>query len=196
MAWRRTGAKPLSEPMLTQFIDIYVALRRRWVNSPTFDDIIHGSQLISITAWRLFDTKAWPKSVIMALKHCQIKIQFNSFHKMHLWCMKSHFRSRNIYSKTSELTRNIHGKGEIRAKYKTINTNVQKIKIFHCENLIDYAPNYLWYGFKGELGIEKMVVILQTFWKAFLWMKIFQSQMKIHWNMLRDYLKISQHWFR
>ena len=27
MAWRRIGDKPLSEPMLTQFTDIYVALR-------------------------------------------------------------------------------------------------------------------------------------------------------------------------
>ena len=33
MAWRRTGGKPLSEPMLTQFTDVYAALGgNTWVN--------------------------------------------------------------------------------------------------------------------------------------------------------------------
>ena len=35
MAWRRTGDKPLSEPMLTQFIDAYeCGTVGRWVKQP------------------------------------------------------------------------------------------------------------------------------------------------------------------
>ena len=33
MAWRRTGAKPLSGPMLTQFADAYMRHKGRWVNA-------------------------------------------------------------------------------------------------------------------------------------------------------------------
>ena len=32
MAWRRTGDKPLPEPMLTQFTDAYMRHWGRWVN--------------------------------------------------------------------------------------------------------------------------------------------------------------------
>ena len=32
MAWRRTGDKPLSEPMLTRFTDAYMRHKGRWVN--------------------------------------------------------------------------------------------------------------------------------------------------------------------
>ena len=35
MAWRRTGDKPLPEPMLTHFPDAYIGTRGRWVMKPT-----------------------------------------------------------------------------------------------------------------------------------------------------------------
>ena len=31
MAWRRIGVKPLSEPMLTRFTDIYMRTKGRWI---------------------------------------------------------------------------------------------------------------------------------------------------------------------
>ena len=39
MAWRRTGDKPLSEPMMTQFNDAYMRTRPQWVkiNEASFD---------------------------------------------------------------------------------------------------------------------------------------------------------------
>ena len=46
MAWRRTGDKPLSEPLLTHFIDAYAALEGdendKWniINEPSFIDTI------------------------------------------------------------------------------------------------------------------------------------------------------------
>ena len=53
MGWRRTGAKPLSEAMLTQFIDAYIYIcgaRGRWVNTLAPDD----------TMWR---HRTWSASV-------------------------------------------------------------------------------------------------------------------------------------
>ena len=59
MAWRRTGDKPLSEPMLTQFTDAFMRHQGRWVNmclkGITFDyqscsliwhDIMYNSSLM------------------------------------------------------------------------------------------------------------------------------------------------------
>ena len=36
MAWRRTGDKPLPEPMLTQFTDAYICHMGRWVKAHRF----------------------------------------------------------------------------------------------------------------------------------------------------------------
>ena len=51
--------------------------------------------------------------------------------------------------------------------------------------------------FLTHWGWDKMAAIFQTFLNAFLWMKIYELQLRFHWSLfLRVQLSIFQHWFR
>ena len=46
-------------------------------------------------------------------------------------------------------------------------------------------------------GQDEVVAILQVFWNAFSWMKMYEFQLIFHWHLsLRVQLTIFQHWFR
>ena len=53
-------------------------------------------------------------------------------------------------------------------------------------------------GWLTHWGRDKMAAIFQTtFSNAFCWMKMFEFQLRFHWNLfLRVQLTIFQHWFR
>ena len=80
MAWCRTGDKPFSEPMLSQFIDAYMCdIARRWVNSPASGDTIKLVNIGSGNGLVPSGTKPLPKPMLTSKQWNPIAFPWDQF---------------------------------------------------------------------------------------------------------------------
>ena len=89
MAWRRTGDKPLSEPMMLSFLMHICIIRPQWVNSLRLSDAYmcqyNIQTLLQIMACHLFGTK--PPSKTM-LPYCQVIRNIFQWHFIQKFSLK------------------------------------------------------------------------------------------------------------
>ena len=104
MAWRRSGDKSLSEPMMISLPTHICVTRPQWVNSfPPSAAYMHrrtGSALIQVMACRLFDDITWTRAdllstePLMNFSEMWIEMQNFPFMKMHLKMLSAAILSR------------------------------------------------------------------------------------------------------
>ena len=89
MAWRRSGDKPLSEPMMIRLLTHICVTRPQWVNmSPLSVAYMHqltGSSLVQVMACCLFGTKPLPEPMLAYCKldsweQIPVKLEWKHYH--------------------------------------------------------------------------------------------------------------------